>query len=58
MAPSSITVERRPIKITVVGDGTVGKTCLLLVHAGNEFPKEYIPTVYVLICFILNKNSF
>lgn len=39
-------MTRKQFKFVVVGDGSCGKTSLIIAQAGGEFTEEYTPTAF------------
>ena len=38
--------ELKVIKCVIVGDGSVGKTCMLVSYISDKFPTDYVPTIF------------
>merc|ERR1739847_46425 len=44
-------------KLVVVGDGMVGKTCLLVRKQNGDFPEIHVPTIFENYCTEINVNG-
>jgi small GTP-binding protein len=37
---------KKTAKFVIIGDGSVGKTCVCNTYANKKFPEDYVPTVF------------
>ncbi|CAH1173630.1 unnamed protein product [Phaedon cochleariae] len=49
--------SKSTIRLTVVGDGDTGKTCMLIVYKDKKFDERYVPTVFDVYSMDLEINS-